>query len=182
MSGRHLTEDEVVGRVFPVEEGPAPIPIHQAVCPECQQRVAKLREAFLLDRGAVTGVVESLPGDFWNAQRKAILGRISELAAVEAEQRATPFPARFTRSVLHRPALAFGSLAAALALVAGLTVLRGGTEAGPSTAVATVAAAPAAGPAELSAVDREDDDLLRAVDSVLSTEAAHEALLPEAMR
>ena len=142
MSGRHLTDEEIVGRVFPVEEGPAPIPIHQAVCPECQQRVAKLREAFLLDRGAVTGVVESLPAEFWAAQRRAVLGRISELAAVEAEEKATPFPARFTRSILHRPALAFGSLAAALALVAGLTVLRGGTEAGPSAGVATVAADP----------------------------------------
>jgi hypothetical protein len=182
MSGRHLTEDEVVGRVFPVEEGPTPILIHQAVCPECQQRVAKLREAFLLDRGAVTGVVESLPGDFWNAQRRAILGRISELEAVEAEERATPFPARFTRSILHRPALAFGSLAAALALVAGLTVLRGGTEAGPSAGVATVATLPANGTAELSAADRDDDELLRSVDSVLSSEESYEALLPEVMR
>ncbi len=182
MSGRHLTEDEVVGRIFPVEEGPAPIPIHQAVCPECQQRVAKLREAFLLDRGAITGVVEALPGDFWSGQRKAILGRISELAAVEAEQNATPFPARFTRSILHRRALAFGSLAAALALVAGLTILRDGNDAGPSAGVATVAALPASGPAGLSAADRDDDELLRAVDSVLSTEASHEALLPEVMR
>lgn len=182
MSGRHLTEDEVVGRVFPVEEGPAPILIHQAVCPECQQRVAKLREAFLLDRGAVTGVVESLSGDFWNAQRRAILGRISELEAVEAEERATPFPARFTRSILHRPALAFGSLAAALALVAGLTVLRGGTEAGPSAGVETVATLPANGTAELSAADRDDDELLRSVDSVLSNSESYEALLPEVMR
>lgn len=181
MSGRHLTEEEVVGRVFPVEEGPAPIPIHQAVCPECQQRVSKLREAFLLDRGAVTGVVESLPGDFWVAQRRAILGRISELAAVEAEEKATPFPARFTRSIIHRPALAFGSLAAALALVAGLTVLRGGPEVAPP-AGATVAAARATDPAGLSAADREDDELLRSVDSVLSSEDSHEALLPEVMR
>ncbi|MCL4810530.1 MAG: hypothetical protein KJ062_22430, partial [Thermoanaerobaculia bacterium] len=124
MSGRHMTEDEVVNRVFPVEEGPAPIPIHQAVCPECQQRVAKLREAFLLDRGAVTGFVESLPAEAWTAQRRAIMRRVTELAAFDAEERATPFPARFTRSILHRPVLAVGSLAAALALVAGLTVLR----------------------------------------------------------
>ena len=182
MSGRHMTEEEIVSRVFPVEEGPAPIPIHQAVCPECQQRVAKLREAFLLDRGAVTGVVESLPVEFWAAQRRAVLGRISELAAVEAEEKATPFPARFTRSILHRPALAFGSLAAALALVAGLTVLRGGTEAGPPLGVATVATIPANGAAELSAADREDDELIRSVDSVLSDEESYEALLPEVMR
>lgn len=182
MSGRHLTDDEVVGRVFPVEEGPAPVPIHQAVCPECQQRVAKLREAFLLDRGAVTGVVESLPNDFWAAQRRAVLGRITELAAVDAEEKATPFPARFTRSILHRPALAFGSLAAALALVAGLTVLRGGNEAGPSAGDATVASIPANGAPGLSAADRDDDELLRAVDSALSSEASHEALLPEVMR
>ena len=182
MSGRHLTEDEVVNRVFPSEEGPAPIPIHQAVCPECQARVAKLREAFLLDRGAVTGVVESLPGDFWTAQRRAVMRRVSELAAVEAEEKATPFPARFTRSILHRPALAFGSLAAAIALVAGLTVLRGGPEAGPAPGAAIVTAAPVNGSAGLSASDRADDELLRSVDSVLSSEASHEALLPEAMR
>jgi hypothetical protein len=182
MSGRHMTDDEIVGRVFPVEEGPAPIPIHLAVCPECQQRVAKLRDAFLLDRGVVTGVVESLPGDFWSAQRRAILGRITELSAVEVEQRATPFPARFTKSVLHRPALALGSLAAALALVAGISVLRGGTENRPSAGVAVVAAAPTSGPAELSAADREDDELLRSVDSALSGEASQEALLPEVMR
>ena len=182
MSGRHMTDEEIVARVFPVDEGPAPIPMHQAVCPECQQRVTKLREAFLLDRGVVTGVIESLPGDFWAAQRRAILGRISELAAVEAEEKATPFPARFTRSILQRPALAFGSLAAALALVAGLTVLRGGTESGPAASAATVAAVTASEPAGLSAADREDDELLRSVDSVLSSEASHEALLPEVMR
>jgi hypothetical protein len=177
-----MTDEEIVARVFPVEEGPAPIPMHQAVCPECQQRVAKLREAFLLDRGVVTGVVESLPGDFWAAQRRSILGRISELAVVEAEQKATPFPARFTRSILHRPALAFGSLAAALALVAGLTVLRGGSEAGPSTGTATVADALAGAPTGLSAVDREDDELLREVDSVLSNEESYGAILPEVLR
>ncbi|MBK8598577.1 MAG: hypothetical protein IPP07_20165 [Holophagales bacterium] len=182
MSGRHLTDDEIVGRVFPVEEGPAPIPIHLAVCPDCQQRVAKLRDAFFLDRGVVAGVVESLPGDFWSGQRRAILGRISDLAAVEAEERATPFPARFTRSILHRPALAFGSLAAALALVAGISVLRGGTEALPPAGAAAVASVAAGDPAELSAADRDDDELLRSVDSALSGEASQEALLPEVMK
>lgn len=182
MSGRHLTDDEIVGRVFPVEEGPAPIPIHLAVCPDCQQRVAKLRDAFLLDRGVVTGVVESLPGDFWTAQRRAIVGRISDLAAAEAEEKATPFPARFTRSILHRPALAFGSLAAALALVAGISVLRGGPAALPSAGVAAVAAVAPGDPAELSAADRDDDELLRSVDSALSGEASQEALLPEVMK
>lgn len=181
MSGRHMTEDEVVSRVFPVEEGPAPIPIHQAVCPECQQRVAKLREAFLLDRGAVAGVVESLPAEAWSAQRRAIMRRVTELAAVEAEQRAAPFPARFTRSILHRPALAVGSLAAALALVAGLTVLRGGPDAG-ATAGAPVAVAEANGENGLSAADRADDELLRSVDSILSTGAPYGSLLPEAVR
>ena len=182
MSGRHLTEEEVVNRVFPAEEGPAPIPIHQAVCPECQERVAKLREAFLLDRGAVAGVVESLPPEFWAAQRRAVMGRISEAAALDAEEKATPFPARFTRSILHRPALAVGSLAAALALVAGLTVLRTGPEGGPAQGRVAVVATPAGGPYELSPADREDDELLRAVDSVLSADAPQEALLPEAMR
>ena len=178
MSGRHLTEDEVVNRVFPAQDGTAPIPIHQAVCPECQERVARLREAFLLDRGALTGVVESLPPAFWNAQRKSVMGRISELAAQDAEEKAAPFPARLTRSVLQRPALAFGSLAAALALVAGLTVLRGGSEA-PEKPVQTVAAAE--GIAAFSAADSADDELHRAVDVALTTESPYETILPEAM-
>lgn len=178
MSGRHLTEDEVVNRVFPAQDGTAPIPIHQAVCPECQERVARLREAFLLDRGALTGVVEAFPPEFWAAQRKAVMGRISDLAAQEAEERATPFPARLTRSVLQRPSLAFGSLAAALALVAGLTVLRGGGE--PSVEpVPTVASAEEA--AAFSAADTADDELLRAVDVALTTESPYETVLPEAM-
>lgn len=109
-------------------------------------------------------------------------GRISDLAAVEAEERATPFPARFTRSILHRPALAFGSLAAALALVAGISVLRGGTEALPPAGAAAVASVAAGDPAELSAADRDDDELLRSVDSALSGEASQEALLPEVMK
>ncbi len=181
MSGRHLTEDEVVSRVFPADDGSAPIPIHQAVCPECQERVARLREAFLLDRGAVTGVVESLPGEFWTAQRRAVMGRISELAALDAEDKATPFPARFTRSILHRPALAVGSLAAALALVAGLTVLRGGSDA-PPDADTIVSEAVADRSASLSAADQADDELLRSVDVALSNEAAYQTVIPEAMR
>lgn len=178
MSGRHLTEDEVVNRVFPAQDGTAPIPIHQAVCPECQERVARLREAFLLDRGALTGVVESLPPEFWTAQRKAVMGRVSELAALEAEEKATPFPTRLTRSVLQRPALAFGSLAAALTLVAGLTVLRGGGDR-PAEPEQTVAVAE--GTAALSAADTADDELLRAVDVALTTESPYETVLPEAM-
>ncbi len=182
MSGRHLTGDEIVNRIFPVEEGPAPIPMHLAVCPECQEKVSKLREAYLLDRGAVAGVVESLPGEFWTSQRRAVIGRISELAAVEAEERATPFPTRFTRSILNRPALAVGSLAAAVALVAGLTVLRSVPEAGPPAGNATSSTVAANGSAGFSAADREDDELLRSVDTVLCTEAPHEALLPEALK
>lgn len=181
MSGRHLTEEEVVNRVFPSEDGVPPVPIHLAVCPECQTRVSKLREAFLLDRGAVTGVVETLPGEFWSGQRRGVMGRISELAEAAAEEKPAPFPARFTRSILHRPALAFGSLAAALALVAGLTVLRSGPAAPDPEATSTVAAA-ADGTDTLPAADREDDELLRSIDTALSGEATHEALLPETMR
>ena len=47
---------------------------------------------------------------------------------------------------------------------------------------ATVAAVPADGATELSAADREDDELLRSVDSVLSNEESYEVLLPEVMR
>lgn len=181
MSGRHLTDDEIVNRVFPVEEGPAPVPIHQAVCPECQQRVGRLREGFLLDRGAVTGVVEAIPEEVWAAQRRSVMGRIAELAARETDDRVAPFPARFTRSILHRPALAVGSLAAALALVAGLTVLRGSHDVKPSVAGTTVAAT-TADASELPAADQADDDLLRSVDSTLSNAAPLETLLPESMK
>jgi hypothetical protein len=45
-----------------------------------------------------------------------------------------------------------------------------------------VATIPANGAAELSAADREDDELIRSVDSVLSDEESYEALLPEVMR
>lgn len=182
MSGRHMTDDEIVNRVFPVEEGPAPIPIHQAVCPECQQRVARLREGFLLDRGAVTGVVESIPEEVWAAQRRSVMGRIADLAARDAGDRVTPFPERFTRSILRRPALAVGSLAAALALVAGMTVLRGGADPKPAAAGTTVSASVAADAPVLPPADQADDDLLRDVDSVLSNATPLEALLPEQMR
>ena len=66
--GRHLTPDEIVDRVFPADEQPAPVPLHLAACPDCQEKVSQLREAWLLDRGAVGGLVESIPDAFWIAQ------------------------------------------------------------------------------------------------------------------
>ena len=56
---RHLSDDEIVDRVFPSTEA-APVPIHLATCTTCQGRVARLREAWLLDRGAVEGTVEAI--------------------------------------------------------------------------------------------------------------------------
>ena len=70
---RHLSADEIVERVFPADDRPAAVPGHLATCVACQERVAGLREAWLLDRGAVSGAVDDLPSGFWGAQ--AEIGR-----------------------------------------------------------------------------------------------------------
>lgn len=160
--GPHLTPDEMVARVFPAGDDPAPVPMHLAVCAECQSRVVQLREAWLLDRGATDGVVEALPDAFWSAQSAAVM------AAVAAEGRPAPVfrPAAFARSAstfVRRPAMAFGSLAAALALVAGLTFLR--PSAAPPPAGPVVIAQT---PVPLAADDSSDDELLRSIDQLLA--------------
>jgi len=50
---RHLTSDEIAEHVFPGDDRPVAVPEHLAACATCQERVATLREAWLLDRGAV---------------------------------------------------------------------------------------------------------------------------------
>jgi hypothetical protein len=153
----------MVARVFPPGDDPAPVPMHLAVCAECQSRVVQLREAWLLDRGATDGVVEALPDAFWSAQSAAVM------AAVAAEGRPAPVfrPAAFARTAstfVRRPAMAFGSLAAALALVAGLTFLRPSAAPAPDVLVVT-AQTPA--PA-VAADDTSDDELLRSIDQLLA--------------
>jgi hypothetical protein len=166
MSGRHLTEDEILERVFPSDHGPAPVPLHLATCVECLKRIAHLREGYLLHRGAIEGAVDSLPDDFWDAQTRAVMERVSEPVPKVA-----PFPRRFQKTVLKRPLLAFGSVAAAVVLVAGVTILgqRSSRPATPRPAEV----------ASLTAADRADDELLRSIDRDLADEGPATALLPE---
>lgn len=176
---RHLTADEIVASVFPSGDGPSEVPPHLAACGDCQARVSRLREAWLLDRGAVEGAVEALPEPFWEAQRAAILRTIE--GAAEPIRPATsgirPFPAAGRkRHALRHPAVAFGSLAAALALVAVLSVPRFRAPSPPAPvpqAMATpvVLAAPSA--------DQADEELLLSIDRLLSEEPAFASLVPD---
>jgi|GEM_PF-958923 len=173
---RHLTSEEIVARVFPVHEGAVPVPLHLSVCPECLEKVARLREASLLDKGAVEGVLEEIPPAFWDEQRSSTLSRVRDEAATAGM---ASFPLRWTARAVRRPAVAAASLAAALALVAGISVLRPhGTLVGPP---ASMAAEPRATlPNDLaSAADVRDDELLRGVDQALSEELPFRSLIPE---
>ena len=160
---RHLGPDEIVERVFPVGDRPVAVPDHLATCAECQARVANLREAWLLDRGAVSGAMEDLPPEFWEAQAIATMAAVRARAAEEVPgAEASLFPAR-ARGILRHPILAVSSLAAALLLVGGLSLLRSGSTA---PAVRTVAVKPMEKtPALVN--DASDDDLLVSIDSVL---------------
>ncbi len=174
--GRHLTPDEIVARVFPSDEEPAPVPLHLAVCAECQARVAELREGWLLDRGAVAGAVEALPEPFWEAQSVAILETIKE-PPVEA-----PLPFPLQRSFFRHPVLAIGSLAAAVALVAVVTITRPWSREPQAAPVAVQQKAPAARtvqPAAADATDRSDDELLREVDQLLADDTPFSSIAPE---
>ncbi len=176
---RHLSPDEIVAIVFPTEDGPSEVPAHLAACGSCQAKVARLREAWLLDRAAVDGAVEALPEPFWEAQRAAILGTIGGAADgsrfAASGIRPVPSAARKPRLVRH-PAVAIGSLAAAVALVALLTVHRVGA---PSSSPGIPAAV--ATPAVLATppADRADDELLLSIDRVLGEEPLYSSLVPE---
>jgi len=181
---RHLTPDEIVDRVFPGDDRPAAIPAHLGACAACQAKVARLREAWLLDRGAVEGVVDALPVAYWDAQRASILARLEAgdeggregAPAVAPAGDVSPFPVPDRRGAfLRHPVLAAGSLAAALVLVVGLTVsrLRAPAPAGPDLAARTPAvAAPTSG-------DAADDELLLSIERTLSQEPAFASLVPE---
>jgi anti-sigma factor RsiW len=150
----HLTADEIVARVFPEGSGPAAVPPHLAGCPECQERVARLREAWLLDRGAVAGVIDALPASFWSAQTERTMDEIRSAPVSSTAARA------FRPRLLRHPFLAFGSLAAALLLVATVTVSHFSSRA-PVTQT-QVLDRPTPSP-----VDSSDEELLRAIDRVL---------------
>jgi hypothetical protein len=176
---RHLTADEIVERVFPGDEGPSAVPAHLAACETCQARVARLREAWLLDRGAVDGLVEALPESFWEGQRAAVL-RTIEGASVPVRPDTSgirPFPAVVRRPrLLRHPVLALGSLAAALALVGVVSVDRFG---GPSPAPAVPSAMATPAVRGASPGDRADDELLLSIDSLLGEEPAYTSLVPD---
>ncbi len=154
MSAMHLTADEIVARVFPEDGGPASVPPHLASCAECQERVARLREAWLLDRGAVAGWVDGLPESFWTAQTMRAMEEIRSGA-----RRPAPAPV-FRPRLLRHPFLAFGSLAAALVLVATFAISRVASKA--PVVQTQVIERPTPSP-----VDRSDEELLRAIDRVL---------------
>lgn len=175
----HLTPDEIVERVFPSGDRPEEVPAHLVACHACQSKVARLREAWLLDRGAVSGVVDSIPAAFWDSQRAAILGKLEAKDAEDgSESRASlsPFPASPRRGAfLRHPVLAAGSVAAALVLVAGITVSRIKAPA-PAGRIA-VSATPVA--AALANGDHADDELLLSIDGILSQESPYASLVLE---
>jgi anti-sigma factor RsiW len=174
----HLTPDEIVERVFPLGDRPDAVPAHLATCSVCQARVARLREAWLTDRGAVAGVVDSIPDAFWEAERAAILGRLEEEEPEDTERNAgvTPFPSPAMRgAILRHPIVAAGSLAAAIVLVAGVTLSRLNAPA-PAGRVAA-SATPAA--VTVPAADHADDELLLSIDGILSQEPSFTSLVSE---
>jgi anti-sigma factor RsiW len=150
----HLSADEIVARVFPEEGGPGAVPEHLADCAACQERVARLREAWLLDRGAVAGYVDGLPEPYWSAQAANTMEEIRASAAPKAGAR------RLRPRLVRHPFLAFGSLAAALLLVATATISHVASR--PPAVQAAVAASPTP-----SLTDSSDEELLRAIDRVL---------------
>jgi hypothetical protein len=156
-STRHLTSDEIVERVFPVEDRPAAVPEHLAACAACQDRIANLREAWLLDRGAVSGAVDDLPQEFWETQAAAAMAAVRAGAPVENVR---VFPSRM-RGILRHPAIAFSSLAAALVLVGGLSLLRPAANERASVASTTAERTP------VVASDAADDELLVSIDRSL---------------
>jgi len=174
---RHLTADEIVERVFPSGDRPVAVPENLSTCSPCQARVAQLREAWLLDRGAVAGVVDSLPESFWESQVEAVSRSVAENDPSRAVETGLPtgrvrlFPSA-SRRILRHPVLAAGSLAAALLLVAGITVGR------LHKATEVAQQVPTARPS-LSPADKADDELLRSVDRLLREDSPVSSLVPE---
>jgi len=177
----HLTPDEIVERVFPSGDRPEAVPAHLAACLVCQSKVARLREAWLLDRGAVSGVVDSIPAAFWEAQRATVLGKIEAPDAENDEEsatpgRVTPFPSPARRgAILRHPLLAAASVAAALVLVAGITLSR----LGPPAPAGRVAASVTPAASSVSTGDHADDELLLSIDGILSQDFPYASLVSE---
>jgi hypothetical protein len=162
---RHLTSDEIVERVFPGDDRPAAVPEHLATCATCQERIATLRDAWLLDRGAVSGAVDDLPSGFWEAQAAAAMAAVRAGAPEEAPAADARVPAGI-RGILRHPALALSSLAAALLLVAGLSHLRSSSTA-PVLQTATLKNSETREKTPAPVTDASDDELLVSVDRAL---------------
>ena len=177
---RHLTPDEIVERVFPGDDRPAAVPEHLATCVACQERVATLHDAWLLDRGAVSGAVDDLPSGFWEAQAAATMAGVRAGAPVDAPvPEVSVFPSRM-RGILRHPALAFSSLAAALLLVGGLSLLRSGSTA-PSVQTAAVTTSEAREKTPAAVNDAADDELLVSVDRALEDSSLAGFVVEEAL-
>ncbi len=179
---RHLGSDEIIERVFPAGDRPVAVPDHLAACAECQERVANLREAWLLDRGAVSGAVDDLPFEFWDAQAAAVMAAVRSGAgeAEDAEGAAIAvvreFPGR-ARGILRHPAIAFSSLAAALLLVGALSLMRssGTVPAMKTAAVTSMEKTPAL------VNDASDEELLVSIDRVLEDSSLAGFLVEETL-
>lgn len=174
--GSHLSNEEIVLRVFPVGDGASPVPLHLAACQSCQSRVARLREGALMEQGAIDGVLGAIPEEFWRQQELQVMQHVRSAAA--EKPRVLAFRLPVSGQLLRRPALALGSLAAAILLVAVLSLSRSSPDPVPqvkNTAPATVTPVTAA----LSEADRLDDELLLFVDQTLSEEDSVAYLLPE---
>ncbi len=179
-ASRHLTPDEIVERAFPVDGGAGAVPEHLAKCAACRERVEALHDAWLLDRGAVSGAVDDLPSSFWEAQASATMARVRAGTTMDAPvPRVGVFPPRM-RGILRRPALAISSLAAALLLVGGLSLLNSGSTAPPvRTATAKTTVAREKTPAPVN--DASDDELLVSVDRALEESSLAGLVVEEAL-
>lgn len=195
MTGRHLTPDEIVAYVLPERDGPAPVPMHLATCPRCQNHVAGLRSALAADRAAVDRAVDGLPEGFWETQRRTVLETVRQGPVPRRSNLLAPLRGRASfKTPSHRSAVIFGSLAASVALAIGLsvTLARPGGEVQPASArlkptvavssiSTTSSTAPAARAAGMGSADAADDELLRSVDLLLTGEGPLTNILPEGM-
>jgi hypothetical protein len=174
---RHLTPDEIVERVFPVEDRADATPAHLATCAACQERVAALHDAWLLDRGAVSASVDDLPAEFWEAQAGATMATVRSVPVNVSVPEVGVFPSRM-RGILRHPALAVSSLAAALLIVGGLSLLRPGSTV-PAVQTANVKTSEMKTPAAVN--DASDDELLVSVDRALEDSSLAGLVLEETL-
>jgi hypothetical protein len=127
--------------------------------------------------------VESIPDAFWIAQTSSILAAANAPAGSVAPRPLPfgfrPLPFSFPTSFLRRPALAFGSLAAAVALVAVITYNRLHTRPSPPPTDAATLHQPMATPAPVDETDKKDDELLRSIDDLLADEGTLSSLVPQ---